>query len=232
MNRSPTFYTKHEGIWVQWFGHPLRYLATASDTDGRYCLSVGVVDKDRGAAPHSHDFDEGFYILDGKVEFTAGNRTVLLEQGDFINVKAGTVHYPRGAHNGPSTMLVVAAPCGFDEFQIRVGGRIDGPGAPAPKTEEEMHRLVSEIAGEYGINMNPSDAAGRATPDIHITRKDEGRAVDVAGDRYRFLAETGDTGGAYSLFHATVGPGSGPPPHIHRREEEFFSPVVRAAIRG
>jgi quercetin dioxygenase-like cupin family protein len=30
------------------------------------------------------------------------------------------------------------------------------------------------------------------------------------------------TGGAYSLFEVTSQPGTGPPPHVHHREEEAF----------
>lgn len=50
----------------------------------------------------------------------------------------------------------------------------------------------------------------------------EGRSVWVVGDLYTFLATGEDTNGAYALIHATVPPGSGPPPHIHRREDEAF----------
>lgn len=49
-----------------------------------------------------------------------------------------------------------------------------------------------------------------------------GRAIAVVGDIYRFLATGEETGGAYALFEATVGPGGGPPPHVHQREEEGF----------
>ena len=44
----------------------------------------------------------------------------------------------------------------------------------------------------------------------------------VAGVIYTFLTTGEDTNGAYALIHATVPPGSGPPPHIHRREDEAF----------
>jgi mannose-6-phosphate isomerase-like protein (cupin superfamily) len=30
------------------------------------------------------------------------------------------------------------------------------------------------------------------------------------------------TGGAYALFEAATGPGAGPPPHVHHREDEAF----------
>jgi quercetin dioxygenase-like cupin family protein len=50
----------------------------------------------------------------------------------------------------------------------------------------------------------------------------EGRTVAVVGDVYRFLATGEDTNGKYALFEALVGPGGGPPPHVHSREEEGF----------
>jgi quercetin dioxygenase-like cupin family protein len=36
------------------------------------------------------------------------------------------------------------------------------------------------------------------------------------------LAETADTNRAYSLFEATLVPGTEPPPHVHSREDELF----------
>jgi quercetin dioxygenase-like cupin family protein len=50
----------------------------------------------------------------------------------------------------------------------------------------------------------------------------EGRVVAVVGDVYRSLATGADTDGRYALFEALVGPGGGPPPHVHSREEEGF----------
>lgn len=55
-----------------------------------------------------------------------------------------------------------------------------------------------------------------------IRRPNEGRRVGVVGDTYRFLATGEDTQGKYATFEAIVPPGSGPPPHIHSREEESF----------
>jgi quercetin dioxygenase-like cupin family protein len=55
-----------------------------------------------------------------------------------------------------------------------------------------------------------------------IRKPTQGRTVAVVGDVYRFLATGEDTGGKYALFEAVVGPGGGPPPHVHSREEEGF----------
>jgi quercetin dioxygenase-like cupin family protein len=42
------------------------------------------------------------------------------------------------------------------------------------------------------------------------------------GDVYRFLVTGAETGGAYFAMEAIVAPGGGPPPHIHRDEDETF----------
>lgn len=50
----------------------------------------------------------------------------------------------------------------------------------------------------------------------------QGLTVAVAGDVCRFLITGEETDGKYALIESTVGPGAGPPPHIHSREEEGF----------
>jgi quercetin dioxygenase-like cupin family protein len=50
----------------------------------------------------------------------------------------------------------------------------------------------------------------------------EGQSIWVTGDRYTIKCSGNDTSGAYALIEAIVPPGSGPPPHIHTREDEAF----------
>ena len=57
---------------------------------------------------------------------------------------------------------------------------------------------------------------------VTIRRPTEGRTIGIVGDIYRFLATGEETGGRYAMFEAIVLPGGGPPPHIHRREDETF----------
>ena len=55
-----------------------------------------------------------------------------------------------------------------------------------------------------------------------INTPPQGRTVALVGDVYRFLATGEDTNGKYTLIEALVGPGGGPPPHVHSREDEGF----------
>ena len=50
----------------------------------------------------------------------------------------------------------------------------------------------------------------------------QGRTIALVGDIYRYLATGDETNCKYALFETLVGPGGGPPPHIHSREEEGF----------
>ncbi len=50
----------------------------------------------------------------------------------------------------------------------------------------------------------------------------EGRSYWVVGDLYTIKTGGDETGEAFALIEGWVPPGGGPPPHIHRREDEAF----------
>ena len=49
-----------------------------------------------------------------------------------------------------------------------------------------------------------------------------GRAYWLAMDLHTFKTIGEDTGGSFSLSEVTAAPQSGPPPHIHHREDETY----------
>jgi mannose-6-phosphate isomerase-like protein (cupin superfamily) len=51
-------------------GDTYTILLTGKDTAGRYCLSDMHVPPDGGPAPHRHDFEEMFTVLEGEIEAT------------------------------------------------------------------------------------------------------------------------------------------------------------------
>ncbi len=55
-----------------------------------------------------------------------------------------------------------------------------------------------------------------------ILRTGKGQAVWVVGDHYTIKASGADTDGAFALIEVLVPPQSGPPSHVHRREDEAF----------
>jgi quercetin dioxygenase-like cupin family protein len=59
-------------------------------------------------------------------------------------------------------------------------------------------------------------------PDFKVLPAGEAKCVSLVGDVYQFLSEGEETGGRFAMIEATVSPQGGPPPHIHRREDELF----------
>jgi quercetin dioxygenase-like cupin family protein len=211
-----------EGHWLSWQGQPIRYTALGEETGGFYAFSCGRLPPGAGPAPHRHTFHKGFYVLRGEATFTAGNRSLRLGAGGFINIASNTVHSFRNTGTNDAELLAVVAPAGFDRFQLAAGHPADGADGPfAPASPWDMETMKS-LAPKYGIDLNPPPEASRLPPVLTVKQPGEGQAVAAVGDLYTFLAVGEDTDGSYAFWHAVVFPGGGPPAHLHSLEEEAF----------
>ena len=56
----------------------------------------------------------------------------------------------------------------------------------------------------------------------HVLNRAEGDSFWVLGDLYTFKATGKQTNGAFTMVDQIIQPENGPPPHIHRREDEAF----------
>ena len=57
-----------------------------------YGITLQQGEEGMGPPPHSHDWDESFYILKGQVEFLCGGQTHTCLPGCLVHVPRGTVH--------------------------------------------------------------------------------------------------------------------------------------------
>jgi quercetin dioxygenase-like cupin family protein len=81
-------------------GTKVTVLASRAATNA-YEITRQQGDEGTGPPPHSHGWDESFYVLEGQVEFTCAGRTVMCMPGTLVHVSAGTVHAFRyGAGGG------------------------------------------------------------------------------------------------------------------------------------
>ena len=53
---------------------------------------IGGTGNGGGPPPHSHDWDESFYVLRGEVEIVCDGNTAVLGAGSLVHVPRGTVH--------------------------------------------------------------------------------------------------------------------------------------------
>lgn len=129
-----------EGRTVGVVGDTYRFLGIGGDTDRAYMITEVTVAPGNGPPPHFHTREEeGFYVLDGELEFTADGETVRATAGTFLNLPKGSRHRFENVGATPARMLILCAPAGIEGFFDEADGK--GPEG------------VIEAAARYGIEI-------------------------------------------------------------------------------
>jgi quercetin dioxygenase-like cupin family protein len=76
---------------LQVVGTSVTVLASGAEvSDQRITLQSG--DEGSGPPPHSHPWNESFFVSNGQISFTCGGETTMCCAGTFVHVPAGTIH--------------------------------------------------------------------------------------------------------------------------------------------
>lgn len=86
-------------------GEKITVLASNAATRG-YEIFLQQGDEGTGPPPHSHDWDESFYIIKGNVEVSCGDKTITATPGTLVHVPAGTTHSFRFTAGGGEMISV------------------------------------------------------------------------------------------------------------------------------
>jgi quercetin dioxygenase-like cupin family protein len=93
-------------------GERITFLRTAADTDGEL-LELELELAADGQVPGAHvhpEQEERFHVLEGRMRFRLGLRTIVAEAGDSVVVPAGRVHKFTNAGDGPARARVEVVP--------------------------------------------------------------------------------------------------------------------------
>jgi len=132
-------------------GMPLTMLCEASETGGNWSLFEEEVPLGMGPPPHRHDWDEAYYILEGKVDFTIDGQTVSSIQGDFNYLPGGTIHGFKGASDLPARVLIFAAPAHGSDFFREINDEVRA-------TPEDLAKIPA-IGRRHGIEFMSTPSA-------------------------------------------------------------------------
>jgi mannose-6-phosphate isomerase-like protein (cupin superfamily) len=154
MTHPRTLLTPAEGRTVRVVGDVYRFLATGDDTDGKYAMWEAIVPLGGGPPPHVHSREEeGFYILEGEITFTIGDKRIVASAGMFANMPVGTPHSFKNESGKSARMLISVAPAGLEEMFFEVGVPVaQGATTAPPPAKEEIEKLLA-VAPKYGIEI-------------------------------------------------------------------------------
>ena len=129
-------------------GTKVTVLLSNTDRQGHE-VTLQSGDEGMGPPPHSHDWDESFYVLKGKVEFTCAGETLMCCPGTFVHVPGGTVHsFSYGPGGGE--MLEMTSKGSLATQMFTVISKEIPPGPP------DISR-VFEVLKQNGVTVHIND---------------------------------------------------------------------------
>lgn len=122
----------------------------SNDRTGSYEITLQTGPEGMGPPPHSHPWDEAFFVVEGNVHFTLDGRTLLAETGAMIHIPAGTIHGFRFAAGG-GEMLEMTGSGGGASRTFRA---LDAQVPPGPP---DVGFLVQLLA-RHQVRVHAADA--------------------------------------------------------------------------
>ena len=125
-------------------GHAIRFLETlmtvkagAQETGGAFTLLEWTAPAGFAPPPHTHHAeDEAFFILEGAITVTCGDRSWEAGPGAFVFLPRGVIHGFKVTSDTPLRGLQLTVPGGFERFITEAGESPQAPASAAPDIEK------------------------------------------------------------------------------------------------
>ncbi len=126
-------------------GEKVTVLASGAQT-GSYEIFLQVGPEGTGPPPHSHHWDESFYVMKGDIAFGIDNSEETALPGTLVHLPAGTTHWFRFGKGG-GEMVSMTSREGASVLFAHIDREIS-PDKP------DLGKLI-EIAQRHGLAMIP-----------------------------------------------------------------------------
>lgn len=129
-------------------GDTYTILLSGEDTAGQYCLIDMHVPPGGGPAPHRHDFEESFMLLEGAIEATFRGQKMTVKAGQTLSIPANAPHEFHNVSDADVRLLCLCSPSGQEEFFEQVGVRVATRTTPPPKMSAAQEAAFKENAAK------------------------------------------------------------------------------------
>ena len=129
---------------LQMVGEEITVLASAEQT-GSYEIFRQRGPEGSGPPPHSHPWDEAFYVVEGQVHFGVGDaQDLIAELGTLVHVPGGSTHWFRFGPGG-GAMVSITSRAGASAFFSQVDAEVS-------PTDPDLSALIG-IATAHGLDL-------------------------------------------------------------------------------
>ncbi|MGE0668744.1 MAG: cupin domain-containing protein [Sphingomonadales bacterium] len=137
---SPADYARRLAV----VGEYITVLASSDKTEG-YEVFLQEGPEGSGPPPHSHGWDESFFVIEGTVEFGHGDEHLTAGPGTLVHLPAGTTHWFRFAPGGARMLSISGA--GSNAARMFTAMDAEIPEGP-PDTPK-----VIDVARRHGLTI-------------------------------------------------------------------------------
>jgi quercetin dioxygenase-like cupin family protein len=124
-------------------GEHVTVLASGEATEG-YEIFLQRGPEGSGPPPHSHPWDESFFVTKGQIDFGIGDDSTTALPGTLVHLPAGTVHWFRFGKGG-GEMVSMTSRLGASKFFTDLAREV-APGNP------DLQQVV-EVAARHGLKV-------------------------------------------------------------------------------
>jgi quercetin dioxygenase-like cupin family protein len=111
-----------------------------------YGITLQQGEEGTGPPPHSHDWDEAFYVLKGEIHFLCDGKDYVCAVGTLVHVPRGTVHGFRYGKGGGQMIEITGAGALAAQMFMAIDKEIP-PGPPdVPKLLDVLKRNGVTVA--------------------------------------------------------------------------------------
>ncbi len=139
-------------VWYN--GALMTFLATGEDTQGRFALIEAVQRKGNVPPPHIHRReDEIFYVLEGELAFSVGDRTMKAVPGTMVFLPRNVQH-SFTIESEQARVLVLLTPAGLEEWFKEFS--VPAPAMTLPPAIEVAYEDIQRMLGvapPYGLEF-------------------------------------------------------------------------------
>jgi mannose-6-phosphate isomerase-like protein (cupin superfamily) len=133
-----------------------RFILDGGPSEGRFSIvEHPIVARGMAAPVHRHTReDEYSFILEGRWGFWQGGAVAFAEPGDLVYKPRDVWHTFWNATDGPSRLLEIISPAGFDQFFVEMAALISS-GQASPEA-------IGALNFAYGLQVDPERTASIA----------------------------------------------------------------------
>ena len=135
-------------------GDRYTFLVTGAQTNGGYFIMEAIIPPGGGPPLHIHHREEeSFYVLEGVLDITLGEKKVKATTGDFVQIPRGTIHAFLNAGSTIARMLLFFSPAGMDKYFEEVLEPVQDRSAAIPKVTDVLIARMVGAGPKHGIEF-------------------------------------------------------------------------------